>query len=83
LISSLALVLLRSANNERCVVVVVVKKGFVLRLVVLFSVVTTTLLHIKFIMKFSTLAIVAALTTPVAAEIYFKEQFNDEVRWSL
>ena len=30
-------------------------------------------------MKFSSLAILAALSTPVAAEIYFKEQFNDEV----
>ena len=29
-------------------------------------------------MKFSALALLAAVT-PVAAEIYFKEQFNDEV----
>ena len=31
-------------------------------------------------MKISFLAVLAAVATPVAAEIYFKEQFNDEVR---
>ena len=31
-------------------------------------------------MKISSLAVLAAVATPVAAEIYFKEQFNDEVR---
>jgi hypothetical protein len=31
-------------------------------------------------MKFSSLAILAAFSTPVVAEIYLKEQFNDEVR---
>lgn len=30
-------------------------------------------------MKFSSLTLVAALAVPVAAEIYFKEQFNDKV----
>jgi hypothetical protein len=30
-------------------------------------------------MKFSSLVIAAALSVPAAAEIYFKEQFNDEV----
>jgi len=30
-------------------------------------------------MKFSILAVLATAATPVAAEIYLKEQFNDEV----
>ena len=30
-------------------------------------------------MKFSVLAVVAAFAAPTAAEIYFKEQFNDDV----
>jgi len=34
-------------------------------------------------MKFSSLAVVAALTAPTAAEIYLKEQFNDKVRFLL
>jgi hypothetical protein len=31
-------------------------------------------------MKFSQLALLSLLAAPVAAEVYFKEQFNDEVR---
>jgi hypothetical protein len=34
-------------------------------------------------MKFSILSTAALLAAPAAAEIYFKEQFNDEVRGSL
>jgi hypothetical protein len=30
-------------------------------------------------MRFSFLALLAALATPVASEIYMKEQFNDDV----
>ena len=33
-------------------------------------------------MKFPLLAVIAATcAAPAAAEMYFKEQFNDEVRW--
>jgi hypothetical protein len=33
------------------------------------------------IMKFPTLATLALIAAPVVAEIYLKEQFNDEVRF--
>lgn len=34
-------------------------------------------------MKFSILTTAALLSAPAAAEIYFKEQFNDEVRMKM
>ena len=34
-------------------------------------------------MKFSQLALLSVLAAPVAADIYFKEQFNDGVRFGL